>query len=693
MALRRYLPLATIGRAALTMAPTPEPEVLWRPNASVADRSNLTRYLQWLSKNYDVRFHTYREVYDWSVTEIDDFWRSMAEFFDVQFHTQSDRAVIWQRVDDARWFPGATLNYAEQVLRAIRQRPEEIAILSSVEGQDQSQRRRIKGSELISQVKAVAAALRAAGVEKGDRVAGYLPNCPETVIVFLASASIGAIWSSCPPELSSQGVLERWQQIGPKVLFGVSGYHYASKYHDRSEPLREITNGLSSLKAVVMVGDNPVLSGLVKPVPLKPWADFIRGVDQHSFSVLPVEFDHPLWILFSSGTTGIPKPIVQSHGGILLEHLKVLALQLDLQPGDRFFWYTTSGWMMWNFLVTGLALGTCIVLYDGSPKHPDLSVLWRFVDEERITYFGTSAPFLLACEKAGLIPRAHLSFSHLRSIGSTGAPLPPEGFDWVYQQVKPDVWLGSASGGTDVCTAFVVSNPLDPVIRGKLQCRALGARIEAWNENGETVWNEMGELVLTAPFPSMPVFFWNDPDGGRLRASYFDYFPGIWRHGDWIEINPDDGQCVIYGRSDSTLNRGGVRMGTSEFYRVVEAFPEIQEALVIDTTGLKPGATECSGRLVLFVVLAAGVDFTPALKTAICDRIKTQLSPRYVPDDVCVVNEVPHTLNGKKLEVPVKRIFQGVPLNKAVSREALSNPQVLNEFVDLAKTMEQNTPA
>src|SRR6201997_246918 len=669
------------------MVPIHKPEVLWRPNPSVAERSNLTRYLQWLSKTYDVRFQTYPEIYEWSVTEIDDFWRSIARFFDVQFHTPADHAVVWHQTDDARWFPGATLNYAEQVLRTIRQRPEEVAILSAVEEQTKSDRRRIKGSELLAQVGAAAAALRAAGVEKGDRVAGYLPNCVETVVVFLASASIGAIWSSCPPELSSKGVLERWQQIAPKILFAVSGYYYGCKYHDRSEPVREIVNGLPSLKTVVMVGANPVLSGLSNPVPVTPWADFIRDIDPSSFSILPVEFEHPLWILFSSGTTGIPKPIVQSHGGILLEHLKALALQLDLQPGDRFFWFTTSGWMMWNFLVTGLALGTCIVLYDGSPKHPDLSVLWRFVDEERVTYFGTSAPFLLACEKAGLSPRANFSFSHLRSIGSTGAPLPPEGFDWVYQQVKPDVWLGSASGGTDVCTAFVLSNPLDPVIRGKLQCRGLGARIEAWNENGEAVRNEVGELVLTAPFPSMPVFFWNDPDGSRLRASYFDYFPGVWRHGDWIEINSDDGQCVIYGRSDSTLNPGGVRMGTSEFYRVVESAPEVLGSLVIDTSGLGQDGRETLGKLLLFVVLREALVLDEALTNRIREQIKTQLSPRYIPDDVCLVREVPHTLNGKKLEVPVKRIFQGVPLAKAVSREALSNPQVLNEYIELARGM------
>jgi acetoacetyl-CoA synthetase len=659
-------------------------EVLWRPSASVVEGSNLNRYLQWLSKTRGLRFQTYREIYDWSVTEVGDFWRSIADFFDIRFHALPGPAVVWEQTNNARWFPGATLNYAEQVLRVIQQRPNEVAILSALEGQDKSARRKITGTELFSQVAQVAEALRAAGVQKGDRVAGYLPNVAETVIAFLATASIGAIWSSCPPELSGKGVLERLQQIEPKILFGVSGYYYGGRYYDRREPLREIIDGLNSLKKVVLVGTNSELSQLSNPALVTRWDDFVRDIDKQAFSILPVEFEHPLWILFSSGTTGIPKPIVQSHGGILLEHLKALALHLDLHPGDRFFWFTTAGWMMWNFLVTGLALGTCIVLYDGSPKHPDLSVLWRFVDEEEITYFGTSAPFLLACEKAGLTPRTSFSFTRLRAIGSTGAPLPPEGFDWVYQQVKPDVWLGSASGGTDVCTAFVLSNPFLPVVRGKLQCRGLGARIEAWNENGEAVWNEMGELVLTAPFPSMPIFFWSDPDGSRLHASYFDYFPGVWRHGDWIEINPEECQCVIYGRSDSTLNRGGVRMGTSEFYRVVESFPEIQEALVIDTTALKTGASDCTGKLILFLVLGPGLQLCPELKAEICQRIRTQLSPRYVPDDVYGVIEIPHTLNGKKLEVPVKRIFQGVPLAKAVSREAVSNPQVLSEFVELA---------
>ena len=665
------------------MASAPQFEVLWRPDLRLLETCNLKRYLQFLEDKHRLRFQNYQDLYNWSITDLENFWRSIAEFFEVRFHSAAERVLLGQESHNAHWFPGATLNYAEHLLQRIHQRPKEVLIISALEGQSKSERRRLTGAELADQIAGSANALRGLGVEKGDRVCGYLPNCPETVIAFLAAASLGAIWSSCPPELASKGVLDRLQQIEPKVLFGVTGYFYGGKHHDRREVLRQIAEALPSLKALVLIGENPVLDGLPASVHIIPFNNFLQHADRESFSVLPVEFEHPLWILFSSGTTGIPKPIVQSHGGILLEHLKALSLHLDLRDGDRFFWFTTAGWMMWNFLVSGLGLGSCIVLYDGSPKYPDLSVLWRFVDEEQIVYFGTSAPFLLACQKAGLTPRHDVGLSRLKAIGSTGAPLPPEGFDWVYQNVKSDVWLGSASGGTDVCTAFVLSNPLAPVIRGKLQCRGLGARIEAWNENGQAVWNQMGELVLTAPFPSMPVFFWNDIDGRRLRDSYFDYFPGIWRHGDWIEINPDDGQCVIYGRSDSTLNRGGVRMGTSEFYRVVEAFPEINEALVIDTTGLRAGSGECDGKLILFVVLAAEVELSSELKSNINNRIRTLLSPRYVPDAICAVSNIPYTLNGKKLEVPVKRLFQGVPLAKAVSREAVSNPEVLTEFIAL----------
>ena len=416
------------------------------------------------------------------------------------------------------------------------------------------------------------------------------------------------------------------------------------------------------------------------------WCEFLApfeaGSGRGDLKLEPVEFEHPLWILYSSGTTGVPKPIVHGHGGMLLEHLKTLSLHLDLREGDRFLWFTTAGWMMWNFLISGLALKTTIVLYDGSPKYPDFGVLWRLAAEEGINYFGTSAPFLQACEKENIRPRTIADLKELRAIGSTGAPLPPEGFHWVYKEVKSNVWLGSISGGTDVCTALILSNPLLPVYPGKLQCRGLGAPVEAWNEEGKPVWNEVGELVLTAPMPCMPVSFWNDPDGSRMRASYFQHYPGIWRHGDWIEISATDGQCVIYGRSDSTLNRGGVRMGTAEFYRVIEKIPEIVEALVIDTTRLQQSAVP--GRLLLFVVLSPGRDCNEELRETICAHLRAELSPRYVPDAIFAVPEIPHTLNGKKLEVPVKRLLEGTPLAKTISREAVANPGSLQYFVDLA---------
>ena len=394
----------------------------------------------------------------------------------------------------------------------------------------------------------------------------------------------------------------------------------------------------------------------------------------------PVPFEHPLWILYSSGTTGAPKAIVQGHGGILLEHLKALALHLDLGSDDRFFWFTTAGWMMWNFLVSGLLVVSTVVLYDGSPKHPDLRALWRFAAENHVTYFGTSAPYLIACMKDGITPGTEFDLSRLRALGSTGAPLTPEGFRWVYEKISANLLLGSVSGGTDVCTAFILSNPLRPVREGEIQCRGLGAAVEAWDESGKPLLNEVGELVLTKPFPSMPVMFWNDPDGSRFGASYFDHFPGVWRHGDWIKIT-DDGACVIYGRSDSTLNRGGVRMGTSEFYRAIEEMPEIADSLVVDT-----GALGNEGQLLLFIVLGERASLDDDLRSRINTRLRAQLSPRHVPDAIHAISDVPKTLNGKKLEVPVKRILSGMPLEKAASAAALANPQSLNFFVEFAKS-------
>ena len=667
------------------MDPVSPAEALWRPPASAFTDSNLARYQLWVGEHYGVRFNSYSELYHWSVTQIRPFWKSVGEYFAVQFEQQAEEILIGEKPLGAHWFQGATLNYAAHLLRRRVECPAQAAIIARTEPKPggQSGRKILTYADLSQRVASAARSLRQLGVRKGDRVAGYLPNCSETVVAFLATASLGAIWSSCPPELSSNGVLERLAQIEPKVLFAVSRYRYGGKVHDQRAALAQIVSGLPTLRRVIQVAQTDTQTPESLPSgPAVDWHAFLEAGSGGDLEFEPVGFEHPLWILYSSGTTGVPKPIVHGHGGMLLEHLKTLSLHLDLHEGDRFFWFTTGGWMMWNFLVSGLALGTAIVLYDGSPKYPDFGVLWRLAEEEGITYFGTSAPFLLACQKADIQPRKIVDLSRLRSIGSTGAPLPPEGFRWVYEEVKSEVWLGSVSGGTDVCTSLVGSNPLLPVYPGKLQCRELGAAIEAWNEDRQPVWDEVGELVVTAPMPCMPVCFWNDPDGSRLRASYFNYFPGIWRHGDWLEISAVDGQCVIYGRSDSTLNRGGVRMGTAEFYRVIEKMPQIAEALVVDTTGIQRNAV--SGRLLLFLVLSPGCEWNNELQEAICARLRSELSPRYVPNAIYSVPEIPHTLNGKKLEVPVKRLFEGTPLAKAVSREALANPLCLQYFVELA---------
>jgi acetoacetyl-CoA synthetase len=561
------------------------------------------------------------------------------------------------------------------------------AVLYCAEPGAPDNRQVLTRKELMDQVAQLASALSDLGVERGDRVAGYLPNGIETLVAFLSTASLGAIWSNCPPELSSRGVLERLNQIEPKILLAVTGYRYGGKQHDRRTALMEIAAGLPTLRHFIVIPQAPDenIPDFGGAISVFRWSDLIGpGQSGATLCFQAVPFDHPLWILYSSGTTGVPKPIAHGHGGILLEHLKALSLHLDLRPGDKFFWYTTAGWMMWNLLVSGLALGATVVLYDGSPKYPDLSVLWKLIEVEEINYFGTSAPFLLACQKEKLEPGKEFTLQSLRSIGSTGAPLPADGFRWVYDNVKANVWLGSFSGGTDVCTGFVLPHPWLPVYSGKLQCRGLGAPIEAWDDHGKPLWNEVGELVLTAPMPCMPVCFWNDPDGSRLRQAYFEHYPGVWRHGDWIEIDGDTGQCVIYGRSDSTLNRGGVRMGTSEFYRVVESAQEVLGSLVIDTCGLDQSGKETSGRLLLFVVLREGVVLDETLTSRIREQIKTQLSPRYVPDAIFAVPEIPQTLNGKKLEVPVKRIFQGVDVSRSVSREAMSNPDSLKPFLEVA---------
>ena len=639
-------------------------EILWRPSAAQVGACNLTRYLRWLESERGLRFSDYGDLWQWSVTDLEAFWSSIADYFDLRFHAAPERVLADRAMPSACWFPGAELNYAEHAL--ARGGPKPALICRGETGV----RREFSRDDLRREVGAARAGLRRLGVGRGARVVAYLPNDAEAVIAFLATASLGAIWSSCPPEFGVDSVLDRFRQIEPKVLIGVDGYHYNGREYDRSDDLDRIVGSLPTLETAVLV---PSTGAVGQTTAHLPWTELTTEPGELAFE--PVPFDHPLWILYSSGTTGLPKAIVQGHGGILVEHLKQLAFHTDLGAGDRFFWYTTTGWMMWNYLVSGLLVGATVVLYDGSPGWPDLNALYRLADEEAVTCFGVSAPFLMACRAARLEPGTQFDFEALRAIGSTGAPLPAEGFDWVYEHVKSDVWLGSLSGGTDVCTGFVGPNPLQPVRRGRIQCRSLGAKVEAFDENGRGVTGQVGELVITEPLPSMPLFFWNDVSGERYRESYFDHYSSVWRHGDWIEFD-EDGNSVIYGRSDSTLNRGGVRMGTSEFYRAAAELPEVEDCVIVDT-----GSMDRKGKLWLFVVLADGVTLDPELAGRIRRHLRTRLSPRHGPDEIRAIPEVPTTLSGKKLEVPIKRILAGEPVETAVNVGTLKNPDSIAALV------------
>ena len=631
-------------------------EVLWTPPADVLETSRMGHYLTWLREQRGVDKAGYADLYDWSVTDLPAFWQSIWDYFEVRAYDQPTAVVPDQAMPGAKWFPGATLNWAEHVLRMPGLADDDPVVLAYSQTRSPAM---LTAAQLRDQVRRVAAGLRGLGVTKGDRVAAYAPNIPETYVLLLATASLGAIFSSCAPEFGTRSVTDRWTQIAPKVLFAVDGYQYGDKRIDRGEEVAAIRAALPSIEHVIMLED---------------WDD-LGGDDELTFE--PVPFDHPLYVLYSSGTTGLPKPIVHGHGGILLEHLKMLALHHDLGPGDRFFWFTTTGWMMWNFLVSGPAVGAAIVLFDGNPGWPDLGALWRLADEAGVTYFGTSAPFLLACRKAGVqvppLPR-------LRGVGSTGAPLTAEGFAWVYAEVGSDLQLQSLSGGTDVCTGFVGGAPLLPVIAGVISCRALGAKVEAYDPAGHPVIGELGELVITAPMPSMPVGFWGDTDGSRYREAYFDVYPGVWRHGDWITIAAD-GTCVITGRSDATLNRGGVRLGTAEFYAVVEGLPEVLDSVVVH---LEQEGNP-NGELLLFVVLAGDRELDDALRGLIRRELRAALSPRHLPDEIHQVRAVPRTLSAKKLEVPVKRILTGTPVDAAAAKGALANPESLEAFEQYAK--------
>jgi acetoacetyl-CoA synthetase len=646
---------------------TPTP--IWTPSEARRERATLTAYRAWLRERRGLELDDYAALHAWSVGDLDGFWRSIWEFFAVAAEQPYDAVLGRREMPGAEWFPGARLSYAQHIFRD--RRDEDVAIRHA------SESRALDAwtwGELRARTAAIAAGLRALGVVEGDRVAAYLPNLPETVAAFLACASIGAIWSSCSPDFGMRSVVDRFAQIEPKVLLAVDGYRYGGKDFDRRGAVELLREQIPSLEHVVLLpylGSGPLAGAIA-------WDELEAPHAGAALAFAQLPFDHPLWVLYSSGTTGLPKPIVQGQGGILLEHLKHQHLHLDAQAGDRVFWFTTTGWMMWNFLVGVLLTDASIVLYDGSPGYPGLDVLWQLAADAGVTCFGTSASYLASCAKAGVRPAAGRDLSRLRAVGSTGSPLAPEGFQWVYDQLGADTWLFSTSGGTDVCTAFVGGVPTLPVHVGELQARILGADVQAWDEDGRPLIGEVGELVIAQPMPSMPLWFWNDPDGARYRESYFDMYPGIWRHGDWIELT-DRGTAIIYGRSDSTINRGGVRMGTSEIYRAVLALPEILDAIVVDVP--KDGTIGWMG---LFVVPREGAELDEELIGRIRRRIREDCSPRHLPDEVHAIAEVPRTLSGKVLEVPVKRILMGEPAERVASRDSLQSPAALDWFAGFA---------
>ena len=645
----------------------PVPPLLWTPPAGFAETTELARYERWLAAERGLTFPDYHALQRWSTTDIEGFWGSLWEFFEVEAGTPYERVLGSRSMPGADWFPGARLNLAQHVFR--RRDPNAIAI----HHQSETERLRdISWGELTELTARVQAGLEALGVGPGDRVCAYLPNIPEAAAALFATAALGAIWSCCSPDFGVRSVVDRFAQIEPKVLITVDGYVYGGKPAARLDAVAEMRANLPTLEATVLL---PYLDRSAELPGTVRWETFLQPGTLH-FEQVP--FAHPLWVVYSSGTTGLPKPLVHGQGGVLLEHWKQVQLHWDARAGDRLYWYSSTGWMMWNLLLGGLLTEASVITYDGSPGHPDMNVQWRLAAEAGATCFGTSAAFIAASMKAGVRPADVGDLSTIRAFGSTGSPLSPDGFRWIYEQVNPDVWLFSMSGGTDVCTAFIGGVPTLPVHEGELQASSLGAAIEAWDEQGNALVEEVGELVLTEPMPSMPVALWGDTDGTRYHDSYFGMYDGIWRHGDWIRFT-DRNSAVIYGRSDSTINRRGIRMGTAELYRAVLASDDIVDALVVDIP-----KEDTDGWMPLFVVLRPGAVLTPELVADLKRRVREDCSPRHVPDEIRQIAEVPRTLSGKILEVPVKRILMGARPHDVASPDALANPAALEVFADLA---------
>jgi acetoacetyl-CoA synthetase len=645
-------------------------EILWSPPSPRDEATQIARYMRWLSEERGSSFADYGELHAWSISDLEGFWASIWDFFGVHASSPYEEVLSSREMPGAKWFTGARLNYAEHML-GTAQDSAAVAVVAHSQTRAPVE---LTFADLREQVGAARSGLQRLGVVPGDRVVGYLPNIPETLVAFLACVSLGATWAGCPPEFGPRSVIDRFAMLEPKVMLAVAGYRYGERPIDRRAEVAEIRAAIPGLEHVIRVpyggGDDDTLPDTLT------WEKLLEEAGPLAFEQVAV--DHPLWVLFSSGTTGLPKAIVHGHGSMVVEHFKNHGLSWDLRPGDRLMWFTTTAWMMWNALASSLMLRSSIVMLDGNPTYPDLGAQWRLAEELRPTFMGASPAFLMACRKAGVQLREH-DLSSIRQLAVAGSPLPPEGFDWVYEQLGGDVLLSCGSGGTDLCTGIVQGSPLMPVYRGEMSGPELGVDVAAFDPNGQPVIGELGELVIRAPMPSMPVRFWNDPDGRRLHAAYFEDFPGVWRHGDWIMFT-ERGSCVITGRSDATLNRGGVRLGTGEFYPVIEALDEVADSLVVHLEDREGGP----GELILFVVPAEGVTVDDALRARIGAALRGALSPRHVPDTVEAVPAIPRTLTAKKLELPVKRILLGTPASDVASRDALADPHALDAFVEFA---------
>ena len=658
-----------------------EGELLWTPSAAQVASANLTAFTAWLKRTRNLSFASYSDLWQWSVTELEQFWGALWDYFEIHASAPYTRVLAKSSMPGAEWFPGARLNYAEQVLQ--RERPGADALLFLNET---TPLRGMPWETFSSQVRVLATKLREMGVQPGDRVVAYLPNIPEAIVAMLATTAIGAIWACCSPDFGARGVVDRLQQLSPKVLFCVDGYQYGGKIFDRANELSRIIGALQGLQHVIYLPylhperSNPPGSGAIS------WTALLQDAEPpKAFAFEQVPFDHPLWVLFSSGTTGLPKAIVHSHGGTLLEQLKLQHFHLDFKPGERAFFFTTTGWMMWNFLASMLLSGVCPVLYDGHPAYPSVDVLWKMAQDSRANFFGASPSYVEMMNKAGVIPGRTYDLSNLRAVMPAGSPVSPECTAWFYRNVKQDLWVATGSGGTDCCTGFVGGVPTLPVYAGEIQARSLGVAAYAFNERGQSVVDEVGEMVLTQPLPSMPVYFWNDPDGSRYRESYFDQYPGVWRHGDFFRINRRGG-CFVLGRSDATLNRQGVRIGTAEIYRALAAIEEVDDALVVNL--------DLPGRrffMPLFVKLRDNRVLDASLEQKICQHLRREYSPRHVPDRVIQVPDIPVTLTRKKMEVPIRKILLGAPPEKAANPSAMANPESLAFFVHYLRTQRDYT--